>query len=186
MSLYGICLYLTSLSMIIFRPIHVAANGIISFFFPQVVVPCLYMPHLLYPLLCWWTVRLFPRRDSAAVTIVVTATFWKGHSLFRLSFCPDNAQEWICRMIGFPGGSDGKASACSAGHPGSIPGLGRSPGEGHGNQLQYSCLENSMDWEAPQSLVGYSPGGHKESDTTERLHFTSHGSCTFIFLYCSP
>ena len=46
---------------------------------------------------------------------------------------------------GFPGGSDGKASACNAGHQGSIPGLGRSPGEGNGNPLQYSCLENPMD-----------------------------------------
>ena len=45
----------------------------------------------------------------------------------------------------FPGGSDGKVSACNAGHPGSIPGWGRSPGEGNGNPLQYSCLENSMD-----------------------------------------
>ena len=44
-----------------------------------------------------------------------------------------------------PGGSDGKASACNAGYPGSIPRLGRSPGEGNGNPLQYSCLENSMD-----------------------------------------
>ena len=43
------------------------------------------------------------------------------------------------------GGSDGKASACNAGDLGSIPGLGRSPGEGNGNPLQYSCLENSMD-----------------------------------------
>ena len=51
-------------------------------------------------------------------------------------------------MICFPGGSDSKASACSAGDPGSIPGLGRSPGEGNGNPLQYSCLENSMDWGA--------------------------------------
>ena len=49
---------------------------------------------------------------------------------------------------GFPGGSDGKPSACSVGDPGSIPGLGRSPGEGNGNPLQYSCLENSMDWGA--------------------------------------
>ena len=46
---------------------------------------------------------------------------------------------------GFPGGSDGKASACNAGDLGSIPGSGRSPGEGNGNPLQYSCLENSMD-----------------------------------------
>ena len=45
----------------------------------------------------------------------------------------------------FPGGSDGKVSACSAGVPGLIPGSGRSPGEGNGNPLQYSCLENSMD-----------------------------------------
>jgi len=45
---------------------------------------------------------------------------------------------------GFPGGSDSKTSACSVGDPGSIPGLGRSPGEGNGNPLQYFCLENSM------------------------------------------
>ena len=45
----------------------------------------------------------------------------------------------------FPGGSDGKVSAQYVGDPGSIPGLGRSPGERNGNPLQYSCLENSMD-----------------------------------------
>ena len=45
----------------------------------------------------------------------------------------------------FPGASDGKASAYNAGDPGSIPGSGRSPGEGNGNPLQYSCLENTMD-----------------------------------------
>ena len=48
-------------------------------------------------------------------------------------------------VMGFPGGSDDKASACNAGDPCSIPGSGRSPGEGNGNPLQYSCLENSMD-----------------------------------------
>ena len=47
--------------------------------------------------------------------------------------------------MGFPGGSEVKASACSAGDLGSIPGLGRSPGEGNGNLLQYSCLKNPMD-----------------------------------------
>ena len=46
---------------------------------------------------------------------------------------------------GFPGGSDGKAFACNAGDPGLISGSGRSPGEGNGNPLQYSCLENPMD-----------------------------------------
>ena len=44
--------------------------------------------------------------------------------------------------MGFPGGSDGKESACNVGDPGSIPGLGRSPGEGNGNPFQYSCLGN--------------------------------------------
>ena len=46
---------------------------------------------------------------------------------------------------GFPGVSDGKESACNVGELGLIPGLGRSPREGNGNPLQYSCLENSMD-----------------------------------------
>ena len=51
-------------------------------------------------------------------------------------------------MWGFPGGSEGKASAYNVGDLGSIPGSGRSPGEGNGNPLQYSCLGNPMDWEA--------------------------------------
>ena len=50
--------------------------------------------------------------------------------------------------LDFPGGSNGKASAYNAGDPGSIPGLGRSPGEGNGNPFQYSCLENPMDGRA--------------------------------------
>ena len=49
--------------------------------------------------------------------------------------------------MGFPGGSEVKVSAWNAGDPGSIPELGRSPGEGNGNPFQYSCLENSMDGE---------------------------------------
>ena len=48
-------------------------------------------------------------------------------------------------FLGFPGGSDDKASACNEGDPGLMPRPGRSPGEGNGNPLQYSCLENSMD-----------------------------------------
>ena len=55
--------------------------------------------------------------------------------------------------MGFPGGSDGKASAYNAGDMGSISGLGRSPGEGNVNLLQYSCLENSMDGGAWQATV---------------------------------
>ena len=55
--------------------------------------------------------------------------------------------------LGFPGGSEVKASACNAGDPGSIPGLGRSLGEGKGNPLQYSCLENPTDGGAWQAEV---------------------------------
>ena len=71
----------------------------------------------------------------------------------------------------FPGGLHGKESACNIGDLGSIPGLGRSSGEGNGNPLQYSCLENPMDRRAWR--VSVNGVGHKESDTTERLtlHF---------------
>ena len=55
--------------------------------------------------------------------------------------------------LGFPGGSDSKESACNVGNLGSIPGLGRSPGEGNGYPLQYTGLENSMDRRAWQSTV---------------------------------
>ena len=55
---------------------------------------------------------------------------------------------WQGSFLGFPGGSEVKASASNAGDPGSILGLGKSPGEGNGNPLQYSCLENPMDGEA--------------------------------------
>ena len=54
---------------------------------------------------------------------------------------------------GFPGGSDGKESACNVGDLGLIPELGRSPGEGNNNPFQYSCLENSMDRGAWQAIV---------------------------------
>ena len=56
-------------------------------------------------------------------------------------------------LSGFPGSSDGKASAYNAGDPGLIPGSERSPGEGNGNPLQYSCLENPMDRGAYQATV---------------------------------
>ena len=65
--------------------------------------------------------------------------------------------------MSFPSGLDDKESACNAGDPGSIPRLGRSSGEGNGNPLQYSCLENPMDGEAWQATVP----GVAESDMTE-------------------
>ena len=70
---------------------------------------------------------------------------------------------------GFPGGSDGKESACNAGDPGLIPGPGRSPGEGNGNS-----------W--TEDPGGYSPWGCKESDTTERLTFSHSLSLCYAML----
>ena len=68
--------------------------------------------------------------------------------------------------MGFPGGSDGKESACNAEDLCSVPGLGRSAGERNGSPLHYSFLENSME---QRSLASYIPQGCKESDVTERL-----------------
>ena len=69
-------------------------------------------------------------------------------------------------MSGFPGGSDGKASACNAGDPGSIPGSGRHSGEGNGNPLQYSCLENPMDGAWLATVHGVTKSRTRLSDFT--------------------
>ena len=69
-------------------------------------------------------------------------------------------------VICFPGGADGKVSACNVGDLGLIPGLGRSPGQGNGNLLHYSCLGNPMDRRGWQATVH---GVVKESDITEQL-----------------
>ena len=76
----------------------------------------------------------------------------------NLILCPVTIKYSICRskLLGFLGGSDGKESACSAGDLGWIPGLGRFAGGGHGNPLQYSCLESPH---GQRSLSGYSPWG---------------------------
>ena len=72
---------------------------------------------------------------------------------------------------GFADGSDGKESACNAGDPGSVSGLGRFHGEGNGNPLQYYCLENSMNRGAWRAMVH----GVAESDTTEHIHMLLEG-----------
>ena len=75
--------------------------------------------------------------------------------------------DYLFCIWGFPGGASGKEPPANAGDVrdlGSIPGLGRPPGGGHGNPLQYSCLENPH---GQRSLAGYSPWGHRQSDATE-------------------
>ena len=74
------------------------------------------------------------------------------------------------KSLGFPGGSDGKESTCNSGNLGLIPGLGRHPGEGNGNQLHYSCLENSTDLQAWWAIVH---GVTKSWTWRNDFHFTS-------------
>ena len=80
----------------------------------------------------------------------------------------------VTSFQGFPCGSDSKETAYNAGDLGLIPGLGRSPGGGNCNPLQYSCPKNSMtpvllpeEFHGQRSLVGYSLCGHEELDMTE-------------------
>ena len=87
-------------------------------------------------------------------TVVLTKDWFRGRQFFQR---PGREGVWFWDdlsafhlwytlfLLGFPGGSNGKESACNAGDLSSIPGLGRRPGEGNGYPLQYSCLENSMD-----------------------------------------
>ena len=99
--------------------------------------------------------------------------------LFRLHYFYQSAgnlreieSSWL-PMLGFPGGSEVKASACNVGNLGSIPGSGRSPGEGNGNPLQDSCPENPMDGGAWWAIVhGVAKSWTRLSDFTS-IHFTS-------------
>ena len=77
---------------------------------------------------------------------------------------------------GFPGGSDGRESSCNAEDLGSIPGLGRSPGGGHGNPLQYSCLENPH---GQKNLEDYSPWRHRVRHNRATKHSTVMGENEF-------
>ena len=89
--------------------------------------------------------------------------------------CYDLSKRLVKAMVfpGFPGSSVSRESTCNAGDMGSIPGLGRYPGGGHGNPLQCSCLESAH---GQRSLAGYSPWGRKGSDMTERLSTHSFSS----------
>ena len=95
------------------------------------------------------------------------------------------SSKWICRIWtqDFPGGSHGKGSAYNAGDPGSIPGSGRSPGEGNGKPLQYSCLENPMDggtWQA--TVLGVAKSRTRHSDFI--FTFKSNSRILFLCIVC--
>ena len=91
------------------------------------------------------------------------------HGVYRLG--EEDFRAGRLHMLGFHGGSDGKESPCDEGDPGSIPGSGRSPEEGNGNPLQYSCLGNSVDGEAWWATV------HGVSKSRTRLSY--YTDCTY-------
>ena len=100
--------------------------------------------------------------------------FWEPVKIYKtvvpwFRFILD-CQAFLSSNMSFPGGSDGKESACNARDPGLIPGLGRFPGEGNGNPLQYSCLENSRNREAWWATVVH--GVTKSMDMTEQRTHT--------------
>ena len=89
--------------------------------------------------------------------------------------------------MSFPRGSDGKASACNAGDPGSIPRLGRSPGEGNGNPLQYSCLENPMNRRAWRATVyGVTKSWIQLSIHTPFIQFSSVQPLSRVRFFATP
>ena len=93
----------------------------------------------------WQPTPVFLPGESQGQGILVGCCLWGRTESDTTAATWQQQQQQHTHYLGFPGGSDDKASACNAGDPGSIPGSGRSPEEGSGNPLQYSCLENSMD-----------------------------------------
>ena len=112
-------------------------------------------PHSI--ILCWQVCLSTHNCGTAPHNSVTVGTVPHYHATLGRFLGVCGSLSW-----GFPDGSHGKESACNVGTLGSIPGLGRCPGEGNGNSPQYSCLDNSTD-------RGYSPWGLKESDKTEWL-----------------
>ena len=106
---------------------------------------------------------------------------WQTHDKL-LNFISDHEmliRAMVYSVLGFPGGSEVKASACNAGDLGSIPGSGRSPGEGNGNPLQYSCLENPMGGGAWWATV------HGVAKSRTRLSDFTFTSLNWVFAYSS-
>jgi len=99
------------------------------------------------------SLNLQPPTSIKLLTLIKPITGNNANSFNGLPSCWGNIWIMLTEALGFPGGSDGKESTCNAGNLGSIPGLGRSLGGGHGNPFQYSCLENPMDRAAWRATV---------------------------------
>ena len=118
--------------------------------------PIIYNVFFIYGLvLLQWITQITGRN---AFQKFISLYFIKCTEKFQISDCQidfyKRIQSHLLRShLGFPGSSDGKASAYNLGDPSSIPGSGRSPGKEYGNPLQYSCLENPMDCSPPGSSV---------------------------------
>ena len=151
-------------------------GGVLSVSCPHSHIPSAgwYPPNQNTPLLVPPFLSINIPREADFSVSQILIFFWSKYSWLKccVSFsCVAKSFSYFLitfhyRLLGFPGGSDGKESTCNVEDLGSIPGLGRSPGGGHGNPLQYSCLESPH---GQRSLAGYSPWSHKESDMTEWL-----------------
>ena len=119
----------------------------------------------------WQPTPVFLPRESQGQGSLVGCRLWGLTESDMTEATWQQQQQQQDRGTAFLGGAAVKNLPASAGDMGLIPGLGRSPGEGHGYPPQYSCLENPH---GQRNLVGYNPGGHKESVMTERLSIAQH------------
>ena len=124
-----------------------------------------------------WAANTFTFMGFLAAQLVKNLPAMQKNSVQFLGWEVSLEREWvpIPVFLGFPGASHSEESTCNAGDLDSIPGLGRSLGGGHGNPLQYFCLENPH---GQRCLVGYSPWGCKES--AERLSTAQHSMLLMI------
>ena len=136
-----------SLQQVLLNVIEYILN-LSSFFHYCIVLLHLFLPLISHPSLLFFKVVSFFLLSSL---LFCTRSQCQTLCLHPDTECVPVIEMGIGDSVGSPGGSDGKVSACTVGDPGSIPGSGRSPGEGNGNQ--YSCLENSMDRGAWQATV---------------------------------
>ena len=113
----------------------------------------------------------FPGSSAGKTMCLQRRRLWFNSWVRKISWRRDRLPTPV--FLGSPGGSVSKKSSCNAGDLGLIPGLGRSPRGGHGNPLQYPCLENPH---GQGNLVGCGSRGRKESDTTERLSTAQHST----------